>query len=77
MFKGMANFIRRMEHYQKEWGDSLSDRVVWETILLSNIGEKHYRKYMSFLLTVFFMDCELVWLIPPVTITNNIANTFF
>jgi F-type H+-transporting ATPase subunit a len=48
-------------------------------IAIPNIGEKHYRKYMSYLLTVFFF----VWIVNlfgltplGVNVTNNIAVTF-
>jgi len=52
---------------------------VRDDIAIPNIGEKHYRKYMGYLLTVFFF----VWLVNlfgltplGVNITNNIAVTF-
>jgi F-type H+-transporting ATPase subunit a len=52
---------------------------VRDNIAKPNIGEKHYRKYMGFLLTVFFF----IWLVNlfgltplGVNITNNIAVTF-
>ena len=52
---------------------------VKDDIAIPNIGKKHYRKYMGFLLTVFFF----VWLVNlfgltpiGVNITNNIAVTF-
>lgn len=52
---------------------------VRDDIAIPNIGKKHYRKYMGFLLTVFFF----VWLVNlfgltplGVNITNNIAVTF-
>ena len=51
---------------------------VRDEIAIPNIGKKHYKKYMSFLLTVFFF----VWLINllglsplGVNVTNNIAVT--
>ena len=50
-----------------------------DDIAIANIGEKHYRKYMGYLLTVFFF----VWIINlmgltqlGVNVTNNIAVTF-
>ncbi len=49
-----------------------------DDIALPNIGEKHYKKYMSYLLTVFFF----IWIINlfgltplGVNVTNNIAVT--
>lgn len=47
-------------------------------IAIPNIGEKHYRKYMSYLLTVFFFIwiINLLGLTPlGVNVTNNIAVT--
>jgi F-type H+-transporting ATPase subunit a len=52
---------------------------VRDEIARPNIGEKHYRKYMSFLLTVFFFIwiVNLFGLTPlGVNITNSIAVTF-
>ena len=50
-----------------------------DDIAKPNIGEKHYKRYMSFLLTVFFF----IWIINlfgltplGVNVTNNIAVTF-
>ncbi|MDP3313181.1 F0F1 ATP synthase subunit A [Lutibacter sp.] len=48
-------------------------------IAIPNIGEKHYKKYMSYLLTVFFFVwiINLLGLTPlGVNVTNNIAVTF-
>lgn len=52
---------------------------VRDNIAKPNIGEKHYKKYMGYLLTVFFF----IWLVNlfgltpfGVNITNNIAVTF-
>ena len=52
---------------------------VRDDIAKPNIGEKNYKKYMSFLLTVFFF----IWIINlfgltplGVNVTNNIAVTF-
>ena len=47
-------------------------------IAIPNIGEKHYKKYMSYLLTVFFFIwiINLLGLTPlGVNVTNNIAVT--
>lgn len=52
---------------------------VRDEIAIPNIGEKHYKKYMSYLLTAFFF----IWIINlfgvtplGLNITNNIAVTF-
>tara|TARA_R110000850_G_scaffold9219_6_gene34173 strand:+ start:1515 stop:2591 length:1077 start_codon:yes stop_codon:yes gene_type:complete len=52
---------------------------VRDEIALPNIGEKHYRKYMGYLLTVFFFIwfINLVGLTPlGINVTGNIAITF-
>lgn len=54
-----------------------------DDVIKSSIGEKHYRKYSPYLLTVFFFvfTCNLVGMIPVfpagANITGNIAITFF
>jgi len=50
-----------------------------DEIAIPNIGEKHYKKYMSFLLTVFFFVwfLNLFGLTPlGINVTGNIAVTF-
>jgi F-type H+-transporting ATPase subunit a len=50
-----------------------------DDIAIPNIGEKHYKRYMSYLLTVFFFIwiINLLGLTPlGVNVTNNIAVTF-
>ena len=50
-----------------------------DDIAIPNIGEKHYRKYMSFLLTVFFFVwfLNILGLTPlGINVTGNIAVTF-
>ncbi|KAB8151357.1 F0F1 ATP synthase subunit A [Kordia sp. TARA_039_SRF] len=50
-----------------------------DDIAIPNIGKKHYKKYMGFLLTVFFFIwiINLLGLTPlGVNVTNNIAVTF-
>ncbi|AOW21052.1 F0F1 ATP synthase subunit A [Urechidicola croceus] len=52
---------------------------VRDDIAIPNIGKKHYKKYMSYLLTVFFFVwiINLLGLTPlGVNVTNNIAVTF-
>lgn len=52
---------------------------VRDEIAIPNIGEKHYKKYMSYLLTVFFFIwfMNLVGMTPlGINVTGNIAITF-
>ena len=52
---------------------------VRDEIAIPNIGEKHYKKYMSFLLTVFFFVWFLnIFGLTPlgINVTGNIAITF-
>lgn len=82
MFKGMANSYKKNGALPKGMGRFLEPIVLYvrDDIAKPNIGEKHYRKYMSFLLTVFFFIwiVNLFGLTPlGVNITNNIAVTFF
>ena len=52
---------------------------VRDDMAIPNIGEKHYKKYMSYLLTIFFFIwiINLLGLTPlGVNVTNNIAITF-
>jgi len=80
MFKRMA------KNYQKSpiptgMGRLLEPIILYirDDIAIPNIGEKHYRKYMSYLLTVFFFVwiINLLGLTPlGVNVTNNIAVTF-
>lgn len=52
---------------------------VRDEIAIPNIGEKHYKRYMSYLLTVFFFIwfLNLMGMTPlGVGVTNNIAVTF-
>lgn len=82
MFKGMANSYKKNGALPKGMGRFLEPIVLYvrDDIAKPNIGEKHYKKYMSFLLTVFFFIwiVNLFGLTPlGVNITNNIAVTFF
>ena len=50
-----------------------------DDIAIPNIGEKHYKKYMSYLLTIFFFIffLNLAGMTPlGISVTNNIAITF-
>ena len=52
---------------------------VRDEIAIPNIGEKHYKKYMSYLLTVFFFIwfINLIGMVPlGINVTGNIAVTF-
>ena len=78
-------FVRMGKKYQKGMptglGRFLEPIILYirDDIALPNIGEKHYRKYMSYLLTVFFFVwiVNLLGLTPVgINVTNNIAVTF-
>ncbi|UKM65617.1 F0F1 ATP synthase subunit A [Flavobacteriaceae bacterium GSB9] len=67
MPKGMGRFLEPIVLY------------VRDDIARPNIGEKHYKRYMPYLLTVFFFVwiINLLGLTPlGVNVTNNIAVTF-
>ncbi len=78
-------FTRMAKNYQKNAlpkgvGRLLEPIILYirDDIAIPNIGEKHYRKYMSYLLTVFFFVwiINLLGLTPlGVNVTNNIAVT--
>ena len=79
-------FTRMAKSYKKNalpngMGRLLEPIVLYirDDIAIPNIGEKHYKKYMSYLLTVFFF----IWIINlfgltplGINVTNNIAITF-
>ena len=65
----------------KKGGKFLEPLILFirDEIAIPNIGKKHYRKYMSYLLTVFFFVwfLNLAGMTPlGITVTNNIAITF-
>ena len=82
----MLMFSRMAKSYKKNpipsgIGRFLEPIIVYvrDDIARPNIGEKHYKRYMSFLLTVFFFVwiINLLGLTPlGVNVTNNIAVTF-
>ena len=81
MFKRMADGYKKNGGMPKGVGRLLEPIVIYvrDDIAIPNIGKKHYRRYMSYLLTVFFF----VWIvnlfgITPLgmNVTNNIAVTF-
>ena len=67
MAKGIGRFFEPIVLY------------VRDEIAIPNIGEKHYKRYMSFLLTLFFFIwiCNMIGLTPlGINVTGNIAVTF-
>lgn len=81
MFSSMSRSYRAGKGLPKGIGRILEPVVLYirDDIAIPNIGEKHYRRYMSYLLTVFFFIwiVNLFGLTPlGVNVTNNIAITF-
>jgi F-type H+-transporting ATPase subunit a len=81
MFSRMAKSYKTNNGMPKGIGRLLEPILLYvrDEIAVPNIGEKHYKKYMSYLLTVFFF----VWIVnlfglTPIgmNVTNNIAVTF-
>jgi F-type H+-transporting ATPase subunit a len=81
MFSRMAKSYKKNNLMPTGFGRMLEPIIMYirDDIAIPNIGEKHYKKYMSYLLTVFFF----VWIINMlgltplgVNVTNNIAVTF-
>ncbi|MFL1010621.1 F0F1 ATP synthase subunit A [Flavisericum labens] len=80
MFNRMAKSYKKNNGLPKGTGRLLEPIVLYvrDEIAIPNIGEKHYKRYMSYLLTVFFF----VWIVnlfglTPIgmNVTNNIAVT--
>ena len=80
LFSGMSKSYKANQGMPKGIGRFLEPIVLYvrDEIAIPNIGEKHYKKYMSYLLTVFFF----VWIVnlfglTPIgmNLTNNIAVT--
>ncbi|GAA4268709.1 F0F1 ATP synthase subunit A [Hyunsoonleella aestuarii] len=80
MFSRMAKSYKKNNGMPKGMGRFLEPIVLYvrDEIAIPNIGEKHYKRYMSYLLTVFFF----VWIVnlfglTPIgmNVTNNIAVT--
>jgi F-type H+-transporting ATPase subunit a len=80
MFIRMARSYK-YDHLPKGFGRLLEPIILYvrDDIAIPNIGKKHYKRYMSFLLTVFFF----IWIINlfgltplGVNVTNNISVTF-
>ncbi len=81
MFKSMAKSYQKNGVLPRGVGRFLEPIILYvrNEIAIPNIGEKHYKRYMPYLLTVFFFIwiVNLFGLTPlGVNITNNIAVTF-
>ena len=79
VFTGMAKNYKTSA-LPKGFGRLLEPLILYvrDGIAIPNIGKKHYRKYMSYLLTVFFFIwiVNLLGLTPVgINVTNNIAVT--
>lgn len=81
MFSRMAKSYQKNGLMPKGMGRLLEPIVLYirDDIAIPNIGKKHYKKYINYLLTVFFFVwiINLLGLTPlGVNVTNNIAVTF-
>lgn len=80
MFRKMAKNYEK-NALPKGMGRLLEPIILYirDDIAIPNIGKKHYKRYMSYLLTIFFFVwiINLLGLTPlGVNVTNNIAVTF-
>ena len=80
LFKGAAKAYQN-GHTPKKAGRFLEPLIIYvrDEIAIPNIGEKHYKKYMSYLLTVFFFIwfMNLAGMTPlGINVTGNITITF-
>jgi F-type H+-transporting ATPase subunit a len=81
MFGSMSRSYKSGKGLPQGVGRFLEPIILYirDDIAIPNIGEKHYKKFMSYLLTVFFFIwiVNLFGLTPlGVNVTNNIAITF-
>lgn len=81
MFRGLAKSYKKNNGIPTGVGRFLEPLVLFvrDEIAIPNIGEKKYKKYMSFLLTIFFFIwfLNLLGMTPlAVNVTGNIAVTF-
>ncbi|OED35803.1 ATP synthase F0 subunit A [Flavobacteriaceae bacterium (ex Bugula neritina AB1)] len=81
MFRSLAKSYKKNNGIPSGVGRFLEPLVLFvrDEIAIPNIGEKKYRKYMSFLLTIFFFIwfLNLLGMTPlGVNVTGNIAVTF-
>ena len=81
LFKSLADSYAKNGGIASGAGRFMEPIVLYvrDEIAIPNIGEKHYKKYMSFLLTVFFFVwfLNILGLTPlGINVTGNIAVTF-
>jgi F-type H+-transporting ATPase subunit a len=81
LFKGLADSYRKNGMVAKGIGRYFEPIVIYirDEIAIPNIGEKHHRKFMGYLLTLFFFVwfLNLLGLTPlGINVTGNIAITF-
>ncbi len=81
LFRALAKSYKKNNGIPKGVGRFLEPLVLFvrDEIAIPNIGEKKYKKYMSFLLTIFFFIwfLNLLGMTPlGVNVTGNIAVTF-
>ncbi|MDY8138706.1 F0F1 ATP synthase subunit A [Aquimarina sp. 2201CG5-10] len=81
MFRGLAKSYKKNNGIPTGAGRFLEPLVLFvrDEIAIPNIGEKKYKRYMSFLLTIFFFVwfLNLLGMTPlGVNVTGNIAVTF-
>ncbi|MCC7520379.1 MAG: F0F1 ATP synthase subunit A [Flavobacteriaceae bacterium] len=81
MFTSLAKSYKKNNGIATGFGRFLEPLVLFvrDEIAIPNIGEKHYKRYMSYLLTIFFFIwlLNLLGLTPlGVNVTGNIAITF-
>lgn len=80
MFSSMARSYKKNNGMSKGFGRLLEPVIIYirDDIAIPNIGKKQYKRYMSYLLTIFFFIwiINLLGLTPlGVNVTNNIAIT--
>ncbi|MFV0530180.1 MAG: F0F1 ATP synthase subunit A [Flavobacteriales bacterium] len=81
IFTGLAKSYKKNNGIAKGIGRFFEPIILYirDDIAIPNIGKKHYKKYMSYLLTIFFFIwfLNLLGLTPlGVNVTGNIAITF-
>ena len=81
LFKGLAQSYANNGMIAKGFGRFFEPIILYirDEIAIPNIGEKHYKKYMSYLLTLFFFIwfLNILGLTPlGINVTGNIAITF-
>ena len=81
LFRGLANSFQTNKGISRGLGRFFEPIILYirDEIAIPNIGEKKYKNYMSFLLTVFFFVwfLNMLGLTPlGVNVTGNIAVTF-